>query len=155
NSRNATFSNFVYPSNQVTMVLSNTPTSVIVTVTGVIPPPPAPILHIAQLSTNAGLLYWSTNFPAYHLEYNPSLGTTNWAASGRTPVIVGTNFNVTNSLTGPQKFYRLSSVPAPFVPPGPSLSIQLISPGFVELLWPIDDDRPFMLQSAGALNSTT
>jgi hypothetical protein len=150
---NGAFSNFIYPSNKVAMVLSNTATAVIATVTGVHPLPAQPVLHLDRISTTSGLLYWSTNFPNYHLEYNPSFGATNWAASGLTPVVVATNFFVTNSLSSPQKFYRLSSVAPPYTPPAPALKIERISPSRVRMLWPTDNDRPFTLLSTTNLTS--
>lgn len=146
-SRSGTFSKFIYPSSRVSMVLSNTATAVIAIVTNVITSVGQPILYLAKLSANSGLLYWSTNFPNYFLEYNTSPATTNWAAFTLTPVVVGTNFVVTNRLSSAQKYYRLSSVPASYIAPPPALSIQTVSSGAVRLLWPIDDDRPFTLQS--------
>ena len=107
-SRNGTFSNFAYPSNQLSMVLTNTTTAVIAIVANVVVPPAQLILHLTALSPASGLLYWSTNFTSYSLQSNALLGTTNWATVRPTPVVVGTNFVVTNSFSG-QGFYRLSS----------------------------------------------
>lgn len=146
------FLNFFYPSNRVTMVLSNTATSVIVTVTNVVPPRPQPILHLDSISRTTGRLYWFTNYPDYHLEYNTTLNSNTWAASGLTTVIVGTNLVATNSMSGPQKYYRLSSVSPPIATPQPTLKIQLISPGMIRLLWPVDDEHPFLLQSTANIN---
>ena len=115
---------------------------------------PPVILHIEGISPTAGRLFWSTNHSGFHLEYNTSLLTSNWAASLKTPVITGTNFVVTNSLFAAQKFYRLSSIPAPFTPPPPVLSIQRATTNTVRLLWPVDDDRPFNLQSNTNLSTT-
>lgn len=106
-----------------------------------------PILHLDRIAPATALLYWSTNYPTVHLEYNTSLGTTNWAASLKTPVVTGTNFVVTNSAIASQRFYRLSSVPAPFTPPPPSLTLQRLSSTTLRLLWPADADRPFNLVS--------
>jgi hypothetical protein len=66
------------------------------------------ILHIQGITPTTARIYWSTNYPLYHLEYNTNLITTNWAASGLTSVVTGTNFVVTNSLFGTQMYYRLS-----------------------------------------------
>jgi autotransporter-associated beta strand protein len=145
--RNGTFANFTCPSNLVTMQLSNTATSVIVRVTGITVPPPV-VLYIAKLTGSNAMCYWSTNVSGYHLEYNGGLGATNWAASLKIPVVVGTNFVVTNSLLAARKFYRLSSVAAPYTPPAPVLGITPVSGGMVQLIWPIDDDRPLGLKSA-------
>jgi hypothetical protein len=66
------------------------------------------ILHMQGITSATARLYWSTNYPLYHLEYNTNLVTTNWAASGLTPVVTGTNFVVTNSVFGARMYYRLS-----------------------------------------------
>jgi hypothetical protein len=113
-----------------------------------------PILHIESIAPTAARLYWSTNSPTYHLESNTSLNTTNWAASALTPVVTGTNFVVTNSMFGAQKFYRLSRVPALYTPPPPSLAIQRASPSTIRLLWPAEDDWSFTLQSNTNLTTT-
>ena len=114
-----------------------------------------PILYVNLLTPSGGRIYWSTNYPNYHLEYNAAPNGSNWAASWLTPVVLGTNYVVTNSFSSQARFYRLSSVMAPYNPPPPSLILQRPSPGFVRLLWPIDDDRPFHLQSAANLTNWT
>jgi hypothetical protein len=149
--RNGTFTSFSYPSNQLTLQLSNTANSVIARVTGIAPPPP--VLHIERTSPTAGRLYWSTNYPEFHLEYNTSLSTSNWAASGLTPEVQGTNYVTTNALSGGQKYYRLSRLPAPFTPPPPPLRIERVSSGAVRLLWPAEDDRICLLKSITNLSS--
>ena len=151
--RNGTFASFSYPSNEVTMQLSNAVDSVIVSVSAVLVVP-LPILHIEGITPTTARLYWSTNYPSFHLEYNTSLGTTNWAASALAPVVTGTNYVVTNSLFGAQKYYRLSLLPSTFSPPPPALAIQVASPNAVRLLWPAEDDRTFTLQSNTNLATT-
>ena len=111
-----------------------------------------PVLHMEMVTPTTARIYWSTNYPLYQLQYNTRLDTTNWAASGLAPAITGTNLVVTNSLFGAQKYYRLSVLPAPYTPPPPTLNIQLVRSGIVQLLWPIDDDHPFLLQSTTNLN---
>jgi hypothetical protein len=73
----------------------------------------------------------------------------------KTPVVIGTNFAVTNSFLGGQKFYRLSSIAAPFTSPPPILTIQTVTSNAVRLLWPVDDDRPFALESSTNLNGSS
>jgi hypothetical protein len=70
-----------------------------------------PLLHMERLAPASARLFWSTNYPNFHLESNFTLRTTNWAASALTPTITGTNFVVvlTNAITGAPQFYRLSS----------------------------------------------
>jgi hypothetical protein len=147
---NGAFANFTYPSSKLSMLMSNTANSVIVFVTGV---RPQPMLYLDTISAISGRLYWSTNYPDYHLEYNSILGSPNWAASRLTPVVTGTNFMVTNSLSGAQKYYRLSRVPSTYTPPPPTLELQIVSSGMVRLFWPLDDNQPFVLQSSTNLMS--
>ena len=106
--RSGTFASFYYPSSVVTMQMSNTANSVIVRVSEVLVVPPL-ILYMERTSPTAGRLYWSTNYPDFHLEYNTSLGTTNWAAWALPPVVQGPNYLVTNAIGGTQEFYRLSN----------------------------------------------
>jgi hypothetical protein len=67
------------------------------------------ILHLEKISSTQIRHYWPINYPDFHLENIPILGTTNWAAAGTTPVVVGTNLVVTNVISGAQKLYRLSN----------------------------------------------
>ncbi len=71
--------------------------------------PGQPVLYVEMITPATAQFYWSTNYSNYHLEYNTTLGSANWAASGLTSVIAGTNYVVTDALSGLQKFYRLSS----------------------------------------------
>ena len=151
--RSGTFANFYFPSNEVTMQVSNTANSVIVRVITVLALPP-PVLHIEGITPTTARLYWATNYPAYHLEFNTSLATSNWAASGFMPVVTGTNFVATNLLFGAQKYYRLSRVPATYTPPPPVLAIQRASTNAIRLLWSAEDDRMFTLQSNTNLTTT-
>jgi hypothetical protein len=147
------FASFDYPSNTVSMQLSNTPAAVIAFVTGLSTLSP-PVLHLERIAGTSGRLYWATNYTGYHLEYAALLRATNWAASGFKPVVTGTNFVLTNTLSGAHKFYRLSQVPATFVPPPPTLQAQRISSGLLRLLWPVDNDQPFLLQGITNLSAT-
>ncbi|HEX4262948.1 MAG TPA: LamG-like jellyroll fold domain-containing protein [Verrucomicrobiae bacterium] len=106
-----------------------------------------PVLQIETIAPATARIYWSTNFPAFHLEYSTGLGTTNWAASALTPVITGTNFVITNSFFGIEKFYRLSRLPSVYFAPPPALLIEGASTSAVRLVWPAEDDRTFKLQS--------
>src|SRR5207248_6064236 len=77
--RAGTFASFSYPSNQVTMQLSNTTTSVIARVTGVIPPPPV-LLTPEILGTNVKLTWTAVSNLTYRVEYKPDLISTSWNA---------------------------------------------------------------------------
>ena len=143
--RSGTFANFYFPSNEVSMQLSNTANSVVVRVTEVFAAD-QPLLHIEKISPSSVRLYWATNYPDFHLEYKTSLTTTNWAASVASPLLSGTNFVVTNSVFGASRFYRLSRLPAPPVTP-PTLTIQTINNNSVRLLWPVDDRQYTLLSN--------
>ena len=71
--------------------------------------PGQPVLYMEMITTATAQLYWSTNYSNYHLEYNTTLGSTNWAAILSSPATVGSNTVVTNPIVGSQQFYRLSS----------------------------------------------
>jgi autotransporter-associated beta strand protein len=69
---------------------------------------PPLVLNFEKLSSTSSRCFWSSNYPTYHLEYTAALGTNHWTVDTNIPAISGTSFSVTNTLTGPQKFYRLS-----------------------------------------------
>ncbi len=109
--RNGTFANFSYPSNRVTMLMSNSPSSVILQVTDVLPIP-QPVLLTPQLVGSNALLTWTaTSNVIYRLEFNPDIGPTNW---GAVPGDVTTSSNTAtklDSLTPSKRFYRVRVLP--------------------------------------------
>lgn len=110
--RSGVFSNFAYPSNQVTMVESNAASAVIVQITGVAPPPPPPIILSLTLSgTNAVLTWNAVSNTTYRLEYDPALGLSNWNA---VPGDVTSFTNVASkldALSSSNRFYRVLVLP--------------------------------------------
>jgi len=107
---NGTFANFYYPSNAVTMQLSNTASSVIVQVTGVAIPPP--LLLSAAISGSNVLLTW-TAFPSttYRVEFNPNLAPSNWSALAG-DVTSSSNFAAKlDPLIPSNRYYRLRVLP--------------------------------------------
>jgi len=68
--------------------------------------PPRPSLSIEKIPPGSVRLLWATNDPAYVLQFNTNLTTTNWTAS-IPPVLLGSNYMVANTATGAAKFYRL------------------------------------------------
>ena len=75
--RNGTFPNFFYPSHAVTMLMSNTPNSVIVRVNGLVVP--ELVLFPPVLSSSNVMLCWiGESNKTYRLEYTLDLGRTNW-----------------------------------------------------------------------------
>jgi hypothetical protein len=110
--RTGAFTGFSYPSNQVTMVLSNTPTSVIVRVTGVTAPPPAPLLLTPLLSGTNVLLSWAAvSNILYRLEFNPDLTPSNWTALPGDVLSTSTNASKLDPLTPSNRFYRVRVLP--------------------------------------------
>jgi autotransporter-associated beta strand protein len=70
--------------------------------------PPPPALTIQRASPGSIRLLWPADDPVFRLQSNTNLGTTNWVTVTQAPVIVVPNNVVTNAITGPASFYRLS-----------------------------------------------
>jgi hypothetical protein len=105
---NGTFANFIYPSNEVSMILSNTVTSVIVRA-GKILAGPQPLLVPAQLSGgDFGFRFQTASNQSYTIQQNTNLTATKWFSI--------TNFTGDGSFyqflvpltNGPQTFFRVS-----------------------------------------------
>jgi autotransporter-associated beta strand protein len=77
---------------------------VVLTKIGDLPPP---VLSMENLSPASVLLLWPTNYPSFHLQSTTNLTTPNWSTVSPGPTIIGANDVVTNSITDPQKLYRL------------------------------------------------
>jgi hypothetical protein len=111
-SRSGTFSNFIYPSDQVSMLLSNTAVSVVAQVTGGVSAPPPPVFMPPVISASNILLTWSANSNfVYRLEYIPALPASDWNA---VPGDVTTSSNTASkldSLTPSNRFYRVQVLP--------------------------------------------
>jgi hypothetical protein len=108
--RNGTFANFLYPSNAVTMQLSNTPSSVIVRVTGIVDP--EPMLLPPVLSSSNVLLSWTAvSNKTYRLEFNPNLSLTNWNAVPGDVIALSNTATKLEALTLSNRFYRVRVAP--------------------------------------------
>ncbi len=66
-----------------------------------------PLLNVQAVPTGKARLYWSSSAGGYLLESTPSLFPTNWSVTADEPLISGGNYNVTNDIIGPSRFYRL------------------------------------------------
>ena len=110
--RNGSFVNFFYPSNAVTMQLSNTPTAVVLFVTNVVSSVPPPVLLTPQISgTNVALIWSSVSNAVYRLEFKPDLSKSNWTALPG-DVVTPSNFaSKLDPLTPSNRFYRVRVVP--------------------------------------------
>ena len=69
--------------------------------------PPAPVLGIQRNAATNIVLSWSTNFTGFTLEANTNLNTSIWNVASPAPAVSGTNYVVTNTVSGSQRFYRL------------------------------------------------
>jgi uncharacterized repeat protein (TIGR02543 family) len=108
--RNGTFANFLYPSDAVTMQLSNSPNAVIVRVTGLVDP--TPILLQPQLAgSNVWLTWIATSNRTYRLEFNPDLNATNWNALAGDITATSNTVSRLDALTATNRFYRIRVVP--------------------------------------------
>lgn len=76
---------------------------------------PPLVIHVvptlsAAIAGGNVVLSWTTNATGFNLYSSPSSFSSNvWMAVPGTPVIVGSNYVVTNSISGGNKFYRLSN----------------------------------------------
>ena len=107
--RNGTFSGFDYPSNAVTMELSNTTSAVFVLVTGVLPP--APVLLAPQiLGTNLLLSWASVSNLVYRVQSSPDLNPAHWnVLSGDLTASSNTTTKL-DPLASTNRFYRVLRV---------------------------------------------
>jgi autotransporter-associated beta strand protein len=69
--------------------------------------PPKPVISIERVLPNSVRVLWTTNDPAYALQYATNLGSPLWTAAIPAPAILGTNFVVTNSTADSLRIYRL------------------------------------------------
>ncbi len=104
--RSGTFANFSYPSNAVTMQLSNTTSSVIVRVTGVAPPQPTLLLP-TLIGSNVLLTWTAVSNITYRLEFNPNLTPSNWNALPGDVLAVSNTGSKLDTLTSSNRFYRV------------------------------------------------
>jgi hypothetical protein len=69
--------------------------------------PGAPLLRISLTATNTAVVSWAPPDPAWNLQQNADLATTNWATPPETVTDTGTNrFIIVNPPAG-KRFYRL------------------------------------------------
>ena len=110
--RNGAFATFSYPSNEVTMQLSNTANSVVVRITGAVIPPPSPLLEIPLLSGTNVLLSWTAvSNTTYRLEFNPGLTLSNWTALPGDVLALSNTASKPDALTPSNRFYRVLALP--------------------------------------------
>ena len=104
--RNGAFTSFSYPSNIVTMQMSNTANSVIVRVTGVAPP--NPVLLVPTIAgTNLVLTWTAVSNTAYRIEFKSDLNATNWDAVPGDVTSLSNRASKVDALTSSNRFYRV------------------------------------------------
>jgi len=108
--RNGSFANFYYPSNEVTMLMSNTANSVVVQVTAVADPKPV-LLQPEIVGPELKLTWTAISNRIYQLEYNPDLNPANWITLPGD--VIGTSNTATklDSLISSNRLYRVRMLP--------------------------------------------
>jgi hypothetical protein len=110
--RSGAFANFFYPSNTLTMQLSNSPNSVILRVTDLLTGIPQPVLLPPQISGSDFKLLWTAVSNAiYRVEFNPNLAPSNWTALPGDVIGVSNIASKLDLLTTSNRFYRVRIVP--------------------------------------------
>jgi hypothetical protein len=109
-SRNGTFGSFSFPSNAVTMQLSNTPTAVIARVSGVAPV--QPVLLLPEFIGPDVKLTWSAiSNRTYRLEFIPGLEGSNWNPVPGDVNATSHTASKLDALTSSNRFYRVRALP--------------------------------------------
>ena len=110
--RNGSFANFIYPSNVLTMQLSNTANSVIARVTDVVSAVPPPLLLPLELvGLDVKLTWTAVSNITYRLEFNPDLAPSNWTALPTDVIGVSNTASKLDALTPSNRFYRVRVLP--------------------------------------------
>ncbi|HEX5223257.1 MAG TPA: hypothetical protein VFZ59_27100 [Verrucomicrobiae bacterium] len=111
--RNGSFANFSYPSNLVTMQLSNSPTAVILRVTNVLAGIPQPVFLPPELMGSDIKLSWTAASNAtYRLEFNPDIANlTNWNPVVGDVIATSNTVSKIDALTPSNRLYRVRVLP--------------------------------------------
>jgi hypothetical protein len=109
--RSGTFSNFIYPSNTVTMQLSNTVNSVIVRVTDVLTIPRPLLLSPEIAGLDIKLTWTSISNVTYRLEFNPDLNPSNWNALPGDVTALSNTASKTDPWMPTNRMYRVRVIP--------------------------------------------
>jgi hypothetical protein len=109
--RNGTFANFFYPSNEVTMQVSNTPTAVIVRVADVQVISQPRLLQPLLSGPDIWLTWTATPNIAYRLQYNPDLNLSNWFDLPGDVTALSNTATKADALTTSNRLYRVRQLP--------------------------------------------
>jgi len=66
-----------------------------------------PLLNIQRAAGTNIVLLWGTNLTGFTLEASTNLNASVWSVASPAPAVRGTNYVVTNTVSGSQRFYRL------------------------------------------------
>jgi hypothetical protein len=110
--RNGTFASFLFPSNIVSMQLSNSPTSVVVSITDVSAAGFPPMLLPPQLLGSDLKLTWTAiSNASYRVEFNPDPTTSIWSALTGDVTASSSIASKLDALTSSNRFYRVRVLP--------------------------------------------
>jgi hypothetical protein len=108
--RNGSFSGFAFPSNQVTMELSNSATSVVVRTIAVAVQ--RPLLLSPALSGSNVILFWTAfSNITYRVDFNPDLNPSHWNALPGDVTSLSNTASKLDTLTPSNRFYRVRVLP--------------------------------------------
>jgi hypothetical protein len=109
--RSGTFGNFHYPSNQLTMQMSNTANSVIVRVTDVLIVSDLVLLQPELSGSNIRLTWTAISNTIYRLEYKTDLGLADWSILSGDVTSLSNTASKLDTLTTSNRFYRVRVLP--------------------------------------------
>ncbi len=110
--RDGSLASFLYPSNVVTMQLSNSPTAVIVRVTDALTGLPSPMLWPPEISGTDFKLTWSAvSNTTYRVEFNADLAPSNWAPLPGDVTALSNTASKLDPLTASNRLYRVRALP--------------------------------------------
>jgi hypothetical protein len=109
--RNGTFANFFYPSNEVTMQMSNAPNSVIVRVTAILRVARPKLLQPELVGPNIKLTWTAVSNASYRLEFSDDMNLSNWKGVPGDVLSISNRASKLDPLTPNQRLYRVRVVP--------------------------------------------
>jgi hypothetical protein len=105
--RNGAFANFFYPSNDVTMQLSNTPSTVVVRVTDAHFVPRLVLFQPELLGSELRLTWTAISNTTYRVEFNADLISSNWSNLSGDVIGVSNTASKLDPLAMGYRFYRV------------------------------------------------
>jgi len=109
--RTGAFASFIYPSNSVTMLLSNTPTAIVVRVTDVLSGGEPVLLTPEFLGSDIRLTWTAVSNINYRVEFNSDSTLTNWISLAGDVLSLSNKAAKLDSMTSSNRFYRVRVLP--------------------------------------------